>query len=151
MNLMTRLNWEARIADGDAAMPPGTMVEERAGELADYLLFVGEAPLAVEVTPRPGFAESLLSRAPKDRRGRSLADLDLTTRLMRYPCSYLVYSAAFDGLPAAAKAIVYQRLFEVLSGRDEDAKYAHLSAEDKRDTLEILRDTKPDLPSAFGR
>lgn len=40
----------------------------------------------------------------------------------------------------------YQRLYEVLSGKDQNPKFAHLSAADRRAVLEILRDTKPGLP-----
>ena len=73
MNLLTRLNWEARVA---AAAGPvdvrAAAMRSRVDELADYLLFVGEAPLALTVTPRPGLAESLAARTPHDRKGRSL-------------------------------------------------------------------------------
>jgi len=65
---------------------------------------------------------------------------------MRYPCSYIVYSAAFDGLPSSAKRAVYARMLEILSGRDSRAAYAHLTSDDRRAVLEILRDTKPDFP-----
>ena len=53
--------------------------------------------------PLPGFAAQLESRVPKDSGGRSLGQLDLNRRLMRYPCSYLVYSESFEQLPAAMK------------------------------------------------
>ena len=54
---------------------------------------------------------------------------------MRYPCSYMIYSAAFDGLPGAAKAAVYRRLTSVLSATPAG-----------RDAIQILRDTKPGFP-----
>ncbi|MBI1873563.1 MAG: hypothetical protein HYS05_06705 [Acidobacteria bacterium] len=111
-------------------------------ELADYLLFVGEAPPVVPVEPRPGFAAHLASRTPKDRHGRSLGQLDLVKRLLRYPCSYMVYSEAFERLPPAVKDAVDHRMFEILPGKDVQRKYAHLSADDRRAILEILRDTK---------
>lgn len=138
VNVMTRLNWEARTG-GDA-------VPRLVNELADYLLFVGEMPPSVSLFPRPGFAESLARRAPKDRQGRSLAQLDLDRRLFRYPCSYMIYTAAFDGLPAAVKTAVYQRMVDILSSSDSAKKYAALSAADRLAVLEILRDTKADFP-----
>ena len=93
MNLLTRLNWEWRVAVSDGrARVTDDGFRRRLDELADYLLFVGEATPVVEVTPRPGFAARLAAAAPKDSRGRSLAELDLVTRLMRYPVSYMVYS-----------------------------------------------------------
>ncbi len=147
LNLLTRLNWEARVSAA-SGRPVATddAIAARVRELVDYLLFVGEAPLAFEVTPRPGFAEALAARVPKDRQGRSLAQLDLTTRLMKYPLSYLVYGDAFDGLPVAVKEAVYRRTFDILSGNDRDRTYAHLSTEDRRAVAEILRETKADLP-----
>lgn len=147
LNLLTRLNWEARVAAaGGRSEATDAALAGRVGELVDYLLFVNEAPLAFEVEPRPGFAEALAARAPKDRRGRSLAQLDLTTRLLKYPLSYLVYSESFDGLPPAVKASVYRRIFGILSGKDLDRKYAHLSPDDRTAIAEILRDTRKDLP-----
>jgi hypothetical protein len=41
---------------------------------------------------------------------------------------------------------MYQRLYDVLTGKDAAPKFARLSAEDRRAVLEILRDTKPNLP-----
>jgi len=139
INLLTKLNWEARV--GSAAAAP------LVNELADYLLFVGEVPPSVALMANAGFAKSLEDRMPKDRQGRSLGQLDLVNRLMRYPCSYMVYSKAFDGLPAAVKDAVYHRMLEILSGSDTRSAYAQLSAADRRAVIEILRDTKPDFPS----
>jgi hypothetical protein len=68
---------------------------------------------------------------------------------MRYPCSYMIYSAAFDGLPVEARKAVYRRLWEVLSGQEQSAKYARLSLADRRAIVEILRETKKDLPDYF--
>jgi hypothetical protein len=147
INLLTRLNWESRVAssDGDASVSDGT-VRRLVNELADYLLFVGEAPPSVPLTPRQGFAERLESRTPKDRQGRSFGQLDAVNRLMRYPCSYMVYSEAFDGLSPAVKEAVYRRMLAILSGNDTHRAYARLTPDDRRAILEILRDTKPDFP-----
>ena len=138
INLLTRLNWESRTG--------ATNVGARVNELADYLLFVGEATPVVTVTPRPGFAASLRSRMPRDRQGRSLGELDLADRLMKYPCSFMVYAEAFEALPAPVKDAVYRRMFEILSGKDTSRRYGHLSPSDRRAILEILQDTKQGLP-----
>jgi len=148
INLLTRLNWEARVAAAgtSAAGAPEPGIGKLANELADYLLFLSEQPPSVPLIARDGFAASLEPQAPKDRQGRSLAQLDLTTRLMRYPCSYMVYSEAFDGLPAAVKQLVYARMIDVLSSPDQRVSDARMSAADRRAVLEILRATKPDFP-----
>jgi hypothetical protein len=135
INLLTRLNWEARVESADEhATAVNGPVRRLANELADYLLFVDEARLSVPLTARPGFAERLASRVPQDHRGRSFGQLDLITRLLKYPCSYMVYSAAFDALPPAIKTAVYGRIIERAPAADRNA------------ILEILRDTKPDFP-----
>ena len=61
----------------------------------------------------------------------------------------MIYSPAFDALPPIAKDAVYRRMWEILSGRQSGGKYARLSASDRRAILEILRDTKKDLPSYY--
>jgi hypothetical protein len=145
INLLTRLNWESRVASSNGEPADGTL-RRLVDELADYLLFVGEAPPSAPLTPRPGFAERLESKTPKDRHGRSFGQLEAVNRLLRYPCSYMVYSEAFDGLSPAVKEAVYRRMLDILSGTDAHAAYARLTADDRRAILEILRDTKPDFP-----
>jgi hypothetical protein len=91
------------------------------------------------------FATEFMSRGPRDSRGRSLRDLDLTHRLLRYPLSYLVYTRAFDAMPAPLKEYVYRRFREVLTGEDKSDDFAHLSEADRKAIVEILHDTKPDF------
>ncbi len=118
-------------------------------DLVDYLLFIDEAPLPGKIIGTSGFAEKFATLGPSDRKGRSLRQFDLTHRMMRYPCSYMVYSQSFDALPAAAKAAVYARMWDVLTGRAGKEKYARLSLPDREAVIEILRDTKKDLPPYF--
>ena len=112
-NLLTRAGWQARAAD-PALHPPFTAApgeEERialmmngvASEVVDYLLFIDEAKLTDRVRGQSGFAERFSAVGPRDRNGRSLHELDLNRRLMKYPCSYLIYSPAFDALPRAQR------------------------------------------------
>ena len=164
MNLLTRIGWDARVADYEkqrgSARRPGdpqgqtetiVPVADAAREVVDYLLFVDEAPLSGAVQGSTSFAAKFAAQGPRDRKGRSLRDLDLTQRLMRYPCSYLIYSPLFDALPATAKNAIYQRMWAILSGTDHAAKYARLSRADRQAITEILRDTKKDLPEYFRR
>jgi len=160
INLLTRAAWEARAAD-PSLHPPFTsspaqeasiaaVMSGVASEVVDYLLFVDEAKLTEPVRGGSGFAERFSSGGPRDRKGRSLYELDLRHRLMKYPCSYLIYSPAFDALPPPAKDPIYKRMWEVLSGQEQDPRYrAALSLADRRAIVEILRETKSDLPSYF--
>ena len=143
-NLITRLGWEARVAEVEPAR--ADRVRQAAVDLVDYLLFVDEAPFVGPVRGASGFTEYFSALGPKDSKGRSLRDFDLVKRLFRYPCSYLIYSDAFDALPASARAAVYDRMSLVLSGRETSAKYKVLTAADRQAVLEILRETKKDFP-----
>ena len=63
----------------------------------------------------------------------------------------MIYSAAFGALPADVRAVIYGRMWEVLSGRDPSAKYARLSAGDRRAVIEILQETLHDLPGELQK
>ena len=120
---------------------------KNAGEsLLRYLLFVDEAPLAEPISGTSGFTEEFSKLGPRDSLGRSLRDFDLKSRLFKYPCSYLIYSEQFDQLPGEVKSHFYKRLHEILTGVDKKPEYAKLSGADRRAVLEILRETKKDLP-----
>jgi hypothetical protein len=159
-NLLTRANLLTRIAlheEAELNKALGRPVDERsasttsriknAGEpLVKYLLFSGEARLTDKIRGTSGFAEEFAQRGPRDAQERSLRDLDLEHRLFKYPCSYLIYSPAFDGLPQPVKDYVLRRLWEVLSGQDRSADFAHLTAADRQAIREILLAAKPQLP-----
>lgn len=133
VNLITRAAWEARVGSAQ--------VDAAVGELVDYLLFVDEAPLPEPIVGSSGFTAAFSARGPRDQRGRSLRELDLSTRLMRYPLSYMIYSPGFGGLPSEVRGKVEARLCAVLTGSDTQKKYAHLTPERRTAIREILRDT----------
>jgi hypothetical protein len=122
-------------------------IESSGDALAKYLLFSGEAKLEGPVEGTSEFAKEFAARGPFDKQGRSLRQFDLKTRLFKYPCSYLIYSPAFDGLPASVQERAYQRLWDVLTGKDTGKDYDHLSAGDRQAIKEILIATKPGLPT----
>jgi hypothetical protein len=152
-NLITLTNYQTRLAlhAGPLSDESRKQYEDPAEELLRYLLFANEAPLDDRVQGTSGFAEEFRSRGPRDARGRSLRDFDLRKRIFKYPCSYLIYSEAFDSLPAPAKQYLYHRLLEVLTGRDQSPEFATLTGKDRRAILEILLATKPGLPEEWGK
>lgn len=115
--------------------------------LVKYLLYSEEAALTDRVEGSSDFAKEFAARGPFDSKGRSLRDFDLNTRLFKHRCSYLVYSEAFEKMPADMKDYVYKKLYAVLTGKDSGKEFAHLPAAERRAILEILRDTKKDLPA----
>jgi hypothetical protein len=170
-NLLTRVGWEIRAALYQEPIANKQLYEvplglryftglmqrdhtewlllETAKELVDYLLFIDEAPLAGKIHGNSGFAEKFAAKGPRDSKGRSLRQLDLERRLMRYPCSYMIYTAAFDALPTEAIAAIYLRMWQILSGVEKSNTYARLSLADRQAIVEILRETKKGLPDFF--
>ncbi len=114
--------------------------------LLRYLLFSNMAGLEQPVKGTNKFSQEFSQQGPRDRHGRSLRDFDLKNGLFQYQCSYLIYSEAFDQLPGEIKSPLYRRLWEVLSGQDNSEDFRHLNQESRSVILEILRDTKRDLP-----
>jgi len=149
-NLLTRAGFEVRFAEAAANRDVRATAAHAARDLVDALLFVDEAALPSGVTGDAQFSATFAARGPSDRQGRSLRSLDLRARLMRYPCSFMIYTDAFDALPPAALDATYRRLWVVLSGEEKDPRYARLSPADRTAILEILRETKKGLPEYFS-
>jgi len=143
-NLLTRLNYEATLAL--KAYGHVNYLKAVTESILKYLLFAEAAPLSAPIRGTTGFAEEFAAAGPRDRKGRSLRDFDLHTRLFKYPCSYLIYSDSFDSLPTPMKERFYRRLYEVLTGQDVTKEFAGISPESKRAILEILLDTRSGLP-----
>ena len=147
-NLITRIGWEVRIAQKNGELQESqTRLDFVTDELVSYMLFAREAKIREPITGVSTFARTFQKRGPRDKRGRSLRDFDLRTRLFRFPLSYMIYSQPFDSLPDIAKQKIYRRLFDVLSGKEQDPRFGALGAEDRQAILEILRETKPGMPS----
>jgi hypothetical protein len=126
-NLVTRAVWEARLGET-------LRIAEAADALADYMLFVDEAAIPSPIEGSSGFAEKFSARG-------ALYQLDLKTRLQKYPLSYMIHSPAFKGLPEAPKNLVMGKIDRVLSGEIKEPKYAHLTPELRSAIRAILKAT----------
>jgi hypothetical protein len=150
-NLIVRVGWDTRIAMADGKLEEARpQLEAAIDDMVGYMLFVDEAPLQGPVKGVSTFTTTFPERGPRDKQGRSLRDFDLQRRLFKYPLSYMIYTKAFDSLPDWDRERIYQRLFNVLTGKATDPKFAKLSADDRRNVLEILRATKPNLPAYWN-
>jgi len=119
-------------------------IASSAQEVLDALLSLDEAVFpngGVEGTP--AFREAYEAVGPRSADGRSLRQLELKTRLYRYRCSPLIYSAQFAALPIPLKNEVLRRLKGILSSMEGDARYAYLRPAERRMIREILRATLP--------
>lgn len=160
-NLITRVGFETRMALHYQAglnkafhQPPQAMndstnrrIDSAVDELLAYMLFTEEARLGEPLRGVSGFAQVFPKQGPRDASGRSLRDFDLQRRLFRYPLSYMIYSEAFDGMPAEARERLLRRLHEVLTGKDISKKFAGISRTERQAVLEILLATKKHLPA----
>jgi hypothetical protein len=161
-NLMTRVHYKVRTVmsrPGDAgaasAAAPRTWSDIKASDqkrvrqmiepLVGALFFQGAAPFKSRIEGSSGFAQRFSQRGPRDRKGRGLYELDLDTRLQRYPLSFEIYSAQFDALPRYAQDYLNGRIVEVLQGRDTTGISARIAPADRAAITEILIDTKPAL------
>lgn len=148
-NFIARVNYEATMALKTYGHV--NYVKTVTESFLKYLLFTEEAPLTAEIKGASTFAQDFAAVGPRDKQGRSLRDFDLQTRLFKYPCSYLIYSEAFDNLPEQIRAHLYQRLWEIVSGKDKAPEFEGIAPETRRAILEIVQDTKPGLPNYWTR
>ena len=153
-NMITRMRFRAskvKLENGQPSARDEHMEMAMSDKLLQSMLFVGAATLGDKITGSSGFDVWFQKQGPRDHAGRSLRELDLKTRLFKYPLSFLIYSPAFDALPDNMRSHVYQRLAQVLTGADTSSTFASVSAGDRKAILEILKDTKPEfLPYLKG-
>ena len=161
-NTFTRANFAVRYAKYDFAVAGETeativdnkefeaIVAKAAADVVNYLLFADEAQLTSEVKGSVVFTEQFRQRGPSDRQGRSLRDFDLQSRLFRYPCSYLIYSSAFDSLDESLRRQVYMQLREVLTSTNAVERFSHLNEATRQAITQILVETKPELVSVWN-
>lgn len=116
-----------------------------AERVLECLLFCDEFELTDSVNGSSTFAGDFASRGKRGAKNRSLREFDLKKRLFKYPCSYLIHSAAFAALPDSVRTQVLSRLNDILECRDQTPQFAHLTVQMRSGILEILQDTLPEL------
>jgi hypothetical protein len=128
--------------DGAADEARAAELDKLAAELVRYILFADEAPFSPgDLVSDPAFRRDFLAGARRVN-GAALKDLDGDQRLLRYRCSYMVYSPAFVGLPEPLKKRVLVQLGTVLTGQEPE--FSYLGAEEKATILAILHETLPE-------
>ena len=146
LNIAASVGAEFR-ASGDLALSE-YQLDAEVDRLVSYMLFIDETALDAPIEGNSTFTKTFAKRGVHDRRGRSLRDFDLQKRMFKHPLSYMIYSTAFDGLPAAARQKIYRRLYDVLTGKVTEG-YEQRSPEERKEVLEILIQTKAGLPEFF--
>jgi hypothetical protein len=129
--------FRAAANESDNKRPTAAQLDAAVENLVSYLTFNDEAKLTSPIKGVSTFSQTFPKRGPRDSKGRSLRDFNLQTRVFEYPLSYTIYTEIFDKMEPRALERVYRRL------------YQELSKTQNRVALEILRDTKPNLPAYF--
>lgn len=158
-NALTLANFETRQAMNQS-FEMNRILEREPGYLSDsaqrridavatnaveHLLMFGEFQLTSPLEGTSDFAVKFQQQGPADSTGRSLRELDLQTRLFKYPCSYLVYSDSFHNLPDEVRRRIVDQMTDILSGEDPSPGFGHFTADLRQMTLEILRETHSDF------
>ncbi len=167
-NLLTRLNYETRLAlhhqqiidealqRHTEGLPDGLNDSSRrrigraTEDVVRHLLFVGEAHWRSPITGTTSYAKDFSAQGPRDVKGRSLRDLDLKTKLFRYPCSFLIYSESIDALPEVARNELWRQLDAALTGKSPVKEFLAIPAIDRQSVISILKQTRKNLPRSFG-
>ncbi|WP_339729569.1 hypothetical protein [uncultured Gimesia sp.] len=151
-NFIIRTNYAWQIDVHHGAAEQGDAIwKQEVAQLVKYLLFEKEAKLEYPIQGTSAFATEFAKRGPFDSQGRSLRQFDLQRRLFQFPCSYMIYSEAFQSLPKPVRTYVYQRLKRVIAGSDESLLSQKVSETDRKNLLSILPATLPELKQVWGQ
>ncbi len=124
-------------------------------QLLRYFVFADEARLelspevAASVGKNSEFARTFESRGPDTPAGDSLRRLSLTGRVFKHGLSYLICSRMFDELPVECRNRLLNRLWEGLHSSRDDEIFGHISDEERRSIIAIVRATVPRLPMSW--
>lgn len=118
-------------------------IKHAADNVLECMFFKNEAPLPELDLSRSVFSSEFMSRGPRDQQGRSLYDLQMNQRMLRYPFSYLVYSETFNDLPQEALDYIWPEIKVILDSPSRYPGYEHVSMRNKKAIREILFDTHP--------
>ena len=121
-----------------------------AQQVVDDLLFKDEAQLPPKVEGSAAFREAFCREAPRADDGSSLKDFQLSGRLFKNRCSYLIYSESFRTLPAELKRRIRSRLVRALDTVTPDSRYDYIPAEERARISKILKQTHPDFRNLPG-
>ena len=130
--------------------PVGTalrVLTHETDRILEALLFAEEIRLPDAGIQGAGdFEKAFAKNRRPDGAGRSLKDFDLRTRLFTFRCSYMIYSEAFESLPADLKNNVLRQLDGILTAKNPPTKFAHLPATERSAIRDILLATLPAYP-----
>lgn len=130
--------------------PQGTykkVLKHQTQRVLKQMFFVDEVALKGSgIEGNEAFARAFLSNKKVSKDGRSLKDFRLYERIFKYRCSYMIYSDAFEFLPIKLKNEIFQQMYDALQPYSGSPLTNHMSQSEKKRIIQILRDTKSDIP-----
>ena len=162
-NLITKAIYEERRADhydttfNLDVVNGGEFTKRRIAKsverLLTYMFFVDEFPLTAKVKGTSSFTSEFTRRKPATEDGRSLYQMDLQTRIFKYPLSYMIYTETFSAIGPKTRAVFNDRIQQILgdepTGSDRET-YRHLTPSLKAAIRDILSETHPTLGHLFN-
>jgi hypothetical protein len=145
---------EMKKAFGEPVEAPLSETNERildrmADKVLHEMLYVDEVEVPGGIEGGVAFQNAFHANAKKSTDGRSLKDFRLYGRLMKYRCSHLIYSEAFENLPWEMHTRVLDKLHSILTRSTPWPDYSHLADSEREHLLTILSETVPNLPPSW--
>jgi len=151
VNVLTHALYRARELTPPADHPLGpseaAALDAAARAIVRYFLFADEAALPANGVPTdPDFARDFAATRRPDPHGRSLKDLELTSRLFTHRCSYLIHTPLWQHLPPLVKDRAWTQLAAALAIENPSPDGRHLPQAERQAIREIIDTTCPDRP-----
>lgn len=121
-------------------------LDAAAESVVRFLLFEDEAELKESICGTTSFANDFANQDKRNNKP-TLRELDLQTRMFKHPCSYLIETPSFRGLPQELRMAIYRRLIAVVAQDSTHRSVQRLAPSERKILLEILSTSVPEWPS----
>ena len=124
-------------------------IQKETNSLLNYILFKDEIPLPKnQINLKTQYVSDFESRSIRGTKKANLRKLEITTRLLKLRCSYMIYSNSFKGLPLEFKDYIIEKLHFILSCEESKipVQYSYLEIEEREKIKQILSATLKGFP-----
>lgn len=143
-NFMTRMHYETKLMLSTYGHL--RYLKHKIDAFLRYMLFIDEAPLKHAIHSSSSCEKAFRNMGSEDSHERSLRDFSLETRLFESPCNYLIYSESFQSMPEKLKPKIYNKLWKILTGENNQPEFSKLSIASRKTIHSIPKETLPELP-----
>ena len=118
-------------------------IKHAADKVLKCMFFAEEIDLPKIDMAHSPLSKTFAARGPRDAQDRSLFELQMNGRMLRYPFSYLIYSDTFNNMPPEALNYLWAEIERILEPTERREGYEGLSRRNKIAIKEILLETHP--------